>query len=335
MSRAADSLGRRAALGPAPGRRGSPLIWLASLIGLLTFLYPFILPALGRPERLSGRGIDVSLLFALLAGVCLVTIVLDVQEGGGGGGHPGLPASAAGAATSKMVALLGVLVAVDAALRLIPSFLGASPIFLLIILVGYAFGADFGFLMGALTLLVSAFITGGLGPWLPFQMLTAGWVGMSAGWLPRLSGWREVALLTLFGALWGFLFGAIMNLFSWPFAAPGLETQVGLYWVPGMSLAQTLHTYARFYLVTSLVYDLFRAVGNAALVLLLARPVLELLDRFRERLTWQPWVAADDAPIEPHGPKVTPVPNPFDALVDEAVAEYHAGQTRRLQRRQQ
>ncbi|HET9017011.1 MAG TPA: ECF transporter S component [Thermomicrobiaceae bacterium] len=272
---------------PAQGRRarlGSPLIWLASLAGALSFLYPFLLPAIGRPDQLAGRGTAVSLLFALLAVVCLATIVLDVQG----------RAAVSGPAASKLVALLGVLVAVDAALRLIPSFLGASPIFLLIVLVGYAYGADFGFLMGSVTLLVSAFVTGGLGPWLPFQMLTSGWVGMTAGWLPRLRGRRELAMLVLFGALWGFLFGAIMNLWEWPFAAPGLSQPTGLYWVPGMSALTTLHTYARFYLVTSLVYDLFRAVGNAVLLVLLARPVLLLLDRFRVRFSWEPWVAEDD-----------------------------------------
>src|SRR5690606_12016735 len=243
------------------------------------FLYPFALPLLGQPERLAGRGVAVSLLFALLAGACLLTILLDVQG----------RAAGQGPAAAKLVALLGVLVAVNAALRLIPSFLGASPIFLLIILTGYAYGADFGFLMGALTLLVSAFITGGLGPWLPFQMLAAGWVGMSAGWLPRRGGRRDVVVLAVFGAAWGFLFGAVMNLYSWPFAAPGLEQPAGLYWVPGMSAAETLRTYARFYLVTSLVYDLFRAAANVVLVLLLARPILALLDRFHEHFTWQPW----------------------------------------------
>lgn len=261
-------------------RKGSPLVLLASLIGVLTFLYPFFLPAIGRPEALAGRGVEVSILFAVLAGACLLTIMLDVQGHGVG----------SGAAASKMVAFLGVLVAVDAGLRLIPSLLGASPIYLLIILVGYCYGSDFGFLMGALTLLVSAFLTGGFGPWLPFQMLTAGWLGMTAGWLPRLGGWREVALLAAFGALWGVLFGAIMNLWSWPFAAPGLEQSAGLYWVPGMTVGETARTYLRFYLVTSLAYDLFRVAGNVVLVLLLARPVIALLDRFRERFTWQPWV---------------------------------------------
>jgi energy-coupling factor transport system substrate-specific component len=273
------------------GRRtASPLVLLATAIGALAVLYPFLLPLIGDEDRLRGRGADVPLLFALLSAICLVTILVEVQ------GRATRDSSA-----SKLVALLGVLVAVDAALRLVPSLLGASPIFLLIILVGFSYGPDFGFLMGALTLLVSAFITGGIGPWLPFQMLTAGWIGMSAGWLPRLGGRREIALLAIFGAVWGFLFGAIMNLYSWPFAAPGLQQNVGLYWVPGMRLGETLHTYGRFYLVTSLVYDLFRAAGNLALVLLLARPIVSLLDRFRTRFSWQPWMPAE--------PPVAPVPS--------------------------
>ena len=74
---------------------------------------------------------------------------------------------------------------------------------------------SFGFLLGAMTLLVSGLITAGVGPWLPYQMFTAGWVGLSAGWLPHLKQTRlEVAMLVLFGALWGFLFGAIMNLYT-------------------------------------------------------------------------------------------------------------------------
>jgi energy-coupling factor transport system substrate-specific component len=262
---------------------GSPLILLASAVGVLAFLYPFLLPLVGAPERIARRGIEVPLLFALLAISCLLVIIFDAQS----------RTTGYGPSASKMVALLGVLVALDAALRLVPSLLGASPIFLLIILAGYAYGPDFGFLMGALTLLVSAFLTGGIGPWLVFQMLTAGWIGMTAGWLPRLGGWRELALLCGFGAVWGFLYGAIMNLWSWPFAAPGLEQPAGLYWVPGMTALETARTYAQFYLVTSLFYDVFRAAGNVVLLLLLARPLLRLLDRYRARFSWQPWEAVD------------------------------------------
>ena len=53
-------------------------------------------------------------------------------------------------------------------------------------LAGYIFGARFGFLLGVMTLLVSALLTGGVGPWLPYQMFTAGWIGLTSGWLPRL-----------------------------------------------------------------------------------------------------------------------------------------------------
>jgi energy-coupling factor transport system substrate-specific component len=268
---------------------GAIVLGTASLIGAASFLYPFFLPALaGVGARPARGGIEVSLLFTALGVLALLLMLVQLQERVAGGGAGG----------TKLLALLGALVAVDASLRLMPTLLGASPIFLLIILVGYCYGAHFGFLMGALTLFVSALITGGLGPWLPYQMLGAGWIGMTAGWLPRRGesgGWPELAMLAAFGAGWGFLYGAILNLMEWPYAAPGLQEQAGLYWAPGMELAETLSTYARFYLTTSLVYDSFRAIANVALVLALGRPVIRLLDRYRSRFTWQPWGQYEEA----------------------------------------
>jgi energy-coupling factor transport system substrate-specific component len=78
---------------------------------------------------------------------------------------------------------------------------------------------------------------------------------------------------------------------EWPYAAPGLREQVGYYWAPGMTFADTVAAYARFYLTTSLVYDSFRAIANVVLVLALGRPVLRLLARYRARFIWQPWEA--------------------------------------------
>lgn len=271
-------------------RFGSPLVLLMSAVGLISFLYPFFLPALAgiqsHPQR---AGIETPLLFTALGGLCLLVIILELQGRTDRIDH----------GASKMVALLGVLVAVDATLRLIPTLLGASPVFFLIILAGFSFGANVGFLMGALTLLVSALITGGLGPWLPYQMLGAGWIGLTAGWLPHSANpgsRRDLATLAGFGAVWGFLYGAILNLTEWPFAAPGLRESAGLYWVAGMSLGETFSTYARFYLTTSLVYDSFRAVANVVLVLALARPVLRLFERYRTRFTWEPWRPYEQAP---------------------------------------
>ena len=51
-------------------------------------------------------------------------------------------------------------------------------------------------MLGNTTMFASAILTGGVGPWLPFQMLAAGWVGLGAGVLPRrVTGRWEVALL--------------------------------------------------------------------------------------------------------------------------------------------
>lgn len=264
----------------APVRRMSAVVLgVASLIGLAGFLYPFLLPARGVvASETEAHATSAPVLFAVVTGISLVAMMVTIAEDHGG------------VARSKTVALLGVLVALDATLRLVPSFLGASPIFLLIMLVGAVFRSSIGFQMGTLTILFSAFLTGGIGPWLPFQMLVAGWIGLTAGWLPRSASprWR-VAMLAVFGAVWGLAFGLLMNLWFWPFSAPGAGAESSLYWVPGTGAFDTLERYGRFYLVTSLGFDLFRAVGNVVLVLLLGGPVLRLLERYRQRFSWEPW----------------------------------------------
>ncbi len=258
--------------------RSTVVLVVASLIGLACFLYPFILPLGNQPsDENSAHARLAPLLFALVVGVCLVAILVTMADEGG-------------ISRSRSVALLGVLVAVDATLRLVPSVLGASAIFLLIILVGVVFGAAMGFQMGVLTLLFSALITGGIGPWLPFQMLGAGWVGLSAGWLPNRGSMPvRIGVIALFGGIWGFAFGALMNLWFWPFAAPGAGADAGLYWSPDLGVAETATRYLRFYAVTSLGFDVARAVGNIVLVLVFGAPILRLLERYKSRFSWQPW----------------------------------------------
>src|SRR5215211_4309780 len=187
--------------GTKPGRSAGPGVgWItavASRVGLAGFLYPFILPTIARTDDRSAHAADAPYLFALVTILCIVAIAVELDGDGSGGVRR---------SASKSVALLGVLVATDATLRLVPSFLGGSPIFLLVILVGAVFGPAFGFQMGALTILVSAFITGGIGPWLPYQMLGVGWIGLTAGWLPRPAVFRRrLILIALFGAVWGLL----------------------------------------------------------------------------------------------------------------------------------
>lgn len=271
---------------PLPRVGGTVVVAVASLVGLSGFLYPFLLPVVEQGAETSARAGEAPLLLAVVTGLCLLAIVMELERPREG---------AFEVSASKRVALLGILVAIDAALRMAPTFLGASPIFILVILVGFVFGPAMGFQMGALTLLVSAFLTGGIGPWLPYQMLGVGWIGMTAGWLPHPEGARKrLVLLAGFAAGWGLLFGMLLNLWFWPYTAPGMEADAGLYWTPGIGLVETVRRYAAFYAVTSLGYDLFRAAGNVALMALLGMPALATLERFRARFGWEPWEAFDE-----------------------------------------
>lgn len=248
------------------------ILLLATAVGVAAFLSPFV----ARPAdqgAASPGGTEAPFLLLVLTGVCLVAVVANLM---------------AGAMNARTVALLGILSAANAVLRAVPGPAGFSAIFFLLILCGYTYGATFGFLLGALSVLVSALLGAGVGPWLPFQMFAAGWVGLSSAWLPRCRRHTTLELLMLaaWGALWGLLFGAVMNLWFWPYIAGPSATE-GTYWEPGLGLAAALQRYLAFYVLTSLWWDLGRAGGNAALILLLGRPLLRVLHRFQRVLHFQ------------------------------------------------
>jgi energy-coupling factor transport system substrate-specific component len=252
------------------------MLAIVSIAGFIAFMLPFVISALpNETARVSSRAVESSLLLALIVGGSLVIVVAELVRDPGAGSH------------ARSVALLAALVAIDATLRLVPSFLGASPIFALIVLIGYVYGPRFGFVMGSLTLLLSAAITAGVGPWLPFQMLCAGWVGVASGWLPKSKSARaELFTAVALGGISGFAYGALMNLYSWPFAAPGLNENVGIYWSPSLSVIESIEHYAAFYVTTSLVHDATRAIATAVLIVVAGGPVLRLLRRFRARAAW-------------------------------------------------
>jgi energy-coupling factor transport system substrate-specific component len=232
-------------------------------LGLLAFLWPFVVPL--APGADENHRTDGPLVLAALV-LCL-GVLLFVQLGRGGLGP-------------KAIALLGVLGAAMVALRL-PGFVaGFSAMFIVVLLAGNAFGPGFGFLLGAVGTFASGLLIGGLGPWLPFQMVAVGWVGLGAGLLPRRGRRRRIVALAVYGFVAGYLFGVVMNLWSWPFLTSGSS----LAWDPSARAATNLHHYAVYYAATSLAWDTFRAVGNAALVLVLGRPVLAALDRAARRM---------------------------------------------------
>ena len=237
---------------------------LTGLIGLAAFAYPIVAPA-----DAGGNG---AVLTAVLLTLSLAILMLEVQGE---------------AVNAKIVAALGVLVAMTAVLRFlevaIPGPGGFSPIFVPIILGGYVFGARFGFLLGTMTLFTSALITGGIGAWLPYQMFAAGWVGLTAGWMGMASGKftsgkSEIIALAAFGFGWGLLYGMIMNLYFWPFVT-GFQ--------PTNNIADALRRYATYYAITSLWWDLGRAIGNGALILLVGGAAIRVLERFNGRFQFE------------------------------------------------
>jgi energy-coupling factor transport system substrate-specific component len=138
--------------------------------------------------------------------------------------------------------------------------------------------------MGSLTMLVSGPLTaGGLGPWTPYQMLAAGWMGMAAAWLPRR---RRLFWLAVYSGLWGWIYGWLTNLHFWPYAISSPD----LGWEPGLGLIETISRYIRFYVVSSLGWDSIRAAGNVILIAILGPSLLKALERFRLRahIDWQP-----------------------------------------------
>ena len=252
--------------------RSSVLLLVTSLLGLVCFAWPLFLH--GHSATALAHSADAPWIFLALLPLLLAVVLSALSEG---------------SLDAKAIALLGILAACGAALRVpSPGVAGFEPVFFLLIPAGRVLGRGFGFVLGALTIAVSALITGGVGPWMPFQMFGAAWIGFGAGCLPPARGRAELGLLAAYAAVTGILYGALINLWFWPF---GAGTATTFSYQPGAGFLHNLHTYVLFDLTTSLGFDIPRALVNATLVLVLGRPVLNALRRASRR-------AAFDVPVE-------------------------------------
>ena len=243
------------------GRWSRLALGAASLLGAVAFFWPFVV----NPDMIG----DVSLA-PLIFGALLI-LVLGV----------GAAQLAEGGIDAKALALLGVLSAVNAGLRpLGAGTAGIELVFFLLVLAGRVFGPGFGFLLGCTSLFASAMITGGVGPWLPYQMFGAAFVGLGAGLLPRCRGRAEILLLAVYGFVSSYAYGLLLNLSFWPFVVDAGSSTA---YLPGAANWFNLRRYLIFDSVTSLGWDTMRALTNGVLILLTGRAILAALRRAGRR----------------------------------------------------
>lgn len=233
----------------------------AGLAGAIAFAWPLFLAPTTRLDPLLAP-VGFALVLPLVLAVVLTELTGNTLD-------------------AKGLAMLGVLCAVGAALRpLSAGTAGVDLIFFLLLLGGRVFGPGFGFALGNLTLFASALLTGGVGPWLPYQMLAAGFVAASAACWPRLRGRAEVWLLGVLGFVTAFAYGWLMDFAFWPFGI-GPATQFS--YDPAAGPWTNLHTFVLYNLATSMGWNLGRAITNVVLLAVLGPALLRVLRRAARR----------------------------------------------------
>lgn len=148
------------------------------------------------------------------------------------------------------------------AFAMLPQF---KPVAAIVIITGISFGAEAGFLTGAISALVSNFFFG-QGPWTPWQMFGFGIIGFLAGVLYKHKVIENKLTICLFGAISGYLYGIILNLWT-VFAAGNAITPQSV-----------IAIYA-----ASIPFDTIHAVSTVIFLYILAMPMKEKMERLKRK----------------------------------------------------
>lgn len=188
---------------------------------------------------------------------------------------------------SRRLAILGVLTAVNSVVRLMGAgFAGIETAFALIILAAYVFGSRFGMLLGVLSILASALMSGGVGPWLPFQLIATALIGLGAGLLPKPKSIRwKLALLSIFAAVSSYVYGALLTVWTWPlFVGEGTS----LSYSSSVGAIDNLGRFIQFEIVSGgLLWDTGRAITTITLILLTGKALMTTLERAATRANYE------------------------------------------------
>ena len=234
---------------------------ISSLISMaaLGFFWPFFVPTDEMADKASWFFLAATPLIMILV------VVLVTQEELG----------------SKKIALLGILTALIAALRPLGiGAIGIEPMWFALIIASRAMGPIFGFLLGTLSMALSALLTGGIGPWLSYQIFAAALIGWGTILIPaKLRGMQEVSALIFYGIIAAGFFGIAMDLQFWPWTlGPGTE----LSYLPGAALIENLDRFFTYHFISALAWDIPRAILTTILLSIATKPMLTALRRSDE-----------------------------------------------------
>ncbi|MEY4417900.1 MAG: hypothetical protein RIQ88_338 [Actinomycetota bacterium] len=234
-------------------------IFVAGFASILMFIWPLLIS-----NSSNGEAQQAQTVFIVLMPIILILILVEFATGDIG---------------SKQLALLGVLIALNSVIRLLGAgTAGIETAFFLVILGAYVFGSGFGFILGSTSLFVSALITGGIGPWLPFQMMGMGLIGLGAGLLPRFSKrLSQNITLVCYAVISSFIYGSLLTLWNWPYLA---GTGSSISYVAGADLVTNLSKFFQYELFTGgFFWDLGRAITTSTLILLTSSALINTLNR--------------------------------------------------------
>jgi energy-coupling factor transport system substrate-specific component len=169
----------------------------------------------------------------------------------------------------RELVLLAVLASIAAVARIpFASIPSVQPTTFMIMMSGFVFGAESGFMIGAVAALASNMVLG-QGPWTPWQMAAWGLVGLTAGMLQNTRVMTNKWGRILFGLVWGFLFGWIMNLWG----------MIGM-----IQSGTPFNMKAIFlYFSASAVFDSMHSVSNVIFLLAFGEIWIKILRRFKRK----------------------------------------------------
>jgi energy-coupling factor transport system substrate-specific component len=244
-------------------------ISIATIASLVMFTWPLLISGADANQS----GIAQASFIALMP---LLLLIMLIEFG-------------SGKLDSRSLALLGLLIALNAVIRLLGAGVsGIETVFLIIILGSYVFGPGFGFLLGTGSLFVSAVLGAGVGPWLPFQMMASGLVGLGAGAIGRLPKRPhfERTLLSAYAIVASFAYGALMTMWNWPFLA-GVGSSLS--YQPGAPILENVQAFLRYEIFTGgVLWDMGRAATTVVLIALTGKTLLATLRRAANKAEFIP-----------------------------------------------